>query len=68
MGFGPGAPGHGVGRLNAGELNNYLHGLNRRLQEEDENLIVRLNLLENTKNEDNPGDAVEPDRKLKWRQ
>ena len=64
MGFGPGAPGHGVGRFNAGKLNNYLHGLNRRLQEENENLIARLNLLENAKNEDDPGVTVEPDRRL----
>jgi chromosome segregation ATPase len=46
MGFGAGAPGHGVGRFNAGKLNNYLHGLNRRLQEENEALMERLTMLE----------------------
>ncbi|KAK6967117.1 PACT-coil-coil domain-containing protein [Favolaschia claudopus] len=33
---------HGVGRFNAGKLNTYLHGLNRRLQEENEALVERL--------------------------
>ncbi|KAF9466148.1 hypothetical protein BDZ94DRAFT_1341734 [Collybia nuda] len=46
MGFGAGAPGQGVGRFNAGKLNNYLHGLNRRLQEENEALVERLQKLE----------------------
>ncbi|KIJ96823.1 hypothetical protein K443DRAFT_48054, partial [Laccaria amethystina LaAM-08-1] len=46
MGFGAGAPGHSVGRSNAGKLNNYLHGLNRRLQEENEALLARLRNLE----------------------
>ena len=49
MGFGAGAPGHGVGRFNAAKLNNYLHGLNRRLQQENENLIEKLNVLEEEK-------------------
>lgn len=43
MGFGPGAP---VGRFNANKLNTYLHGLNRRLQEENEVLVERLKELE----------------------
>ncbi|KAF5351346.1 hypothetical protein D9758_008042 [Tetrapyrgos nigripes] len=46
MGFGVGQPGQGVGRFNAGKLNNYLHGLNRRLQEENELLMQRLRHLE----------------------
>lgn len=49
MGFGAGAPGQGVGRFNAGKLNNYLHGLNRRLQEENEVLVERLRRLEEEK-------------------
>ncbi|KAF5373341.1 hypothetical protein D9615_007388 [Tricholomella constricta] len=48
MGFGAGA-GQGVGRFNAGKLNNYLHGLNRRLQEENEALVERLRILEEGK-------------------
>jgi len=47
MGFGAGAP---VGRFNANKLNNYLHGLNRRLQEENEVLVERLKELEVEKN------------------
>jgi hypothetical protein len=45
-----GAGGHGVGRFNAGRLNTYLHGLNRRLQEESEGLTGKVDLLrkENT--------------------
>ena len=46
MGFGPGAP---VGRFNANKLNTYLHGLNRRLQEENEVLVERLKELEEEK-------------------
>lgn len=46
MGFGTGAQGHGVGRFNAGKLNSYLHGLNRRLQEENEVLVERLRKVE----------------------
>ncbi|CAK5267761.1 unnamed protein product [Mycena citricolor] len=45
MGFGAGAQ-HGVGRFNAGKLNTYLHGLNRRLQEENEILVDRVKKLE----------------------
>lgn len=52
MGFGAGAPGHGVGRFNAAKLNNYLHGLNRRLQQENENLIEKLQILEEVKKEE----------------
>ena len=52
MGFGAGAPGHGVGRFNAAKLNNYLHGLNRRLQQENENLNERLKILEEEKKEE----------------
>jgi peptidoglycan hydrolase CwlO-like protein len=35
-------PGQGFGRFNAGKLNTYLHGLNRRLQEENEILADRI--------------------------
>ena len=38
--------GHGVGRFNATKLNAYLHGLNRRLQEENEMLVARLRAIE----------------------
>ena len=48
MGFGT-APGHGVGRFNAAKLNNYLHGLNQRLQQENEDLTERLKILEEKK-------------------
>ncbi|KAG6877425.1 hypothetical protein C0993_007593 [Termitomyces sp. T159_Od127] len=48
MGFGAGA-GQGHSRFNVGKLNNYLHGLNRRLQEENEALIERLRKLEDEK-------------------
>jgi hypothetical protein len=41
-----GMGGPGVGRFNAGKLNTYLHGLNRRLQEENEGLLERLRRLE----------------------
>ena len=40
--IGLGERGHGVGRFNAGKLNNYLHGLNRKLQEENELLVAQL--------------------------
>jgi predicted nucleic acid-binding Zn-ribbon protein len=43
MGLGVG--GHGIGRFNAGKLNTYLHGLNRRLQEESENLAGQVDIL-----------------------
>jgi predicted nucleic acid-binding Zn-ribbon protein len=39
------AQGHGVGRFNAGKLNSYLHGLNRRLQQENEGLLSELDRL-----------------------
>ncbi|KAI0692519.1 hypothetical protein BC835DRAFT_1508673 [Cytidiella melzeri] len=39
---GLGDRGHGVGRFNASKLNNYLHGLNRKLQEENESLVAQL--------------------------
>ncbi|CDO73312.1 hypothetical protein BN946_scf185008.g74 [Trametes cinnabarina] len=44
--IGLGERGHGVGRFNAGKLNSYLHGLNRRLQEENEMLVARLRAFE----------------------
>ncbi|KAI0664228.1 hypothetical protein C8Q70DRAFT_225129 [Cubamyces menziesii] len=44
--IGLGERGHGVGRFNAGKLNSYLHGLNRRLQEENEMLMARLRTFE----------------------
>ena len=47
--MGLGAQGHGVGRFNAGKLNTYLHGLNRRLQQENEGLVERLNKVEEEK-------------------
>ncbi len=43
--MGLGAGGHGIGRFNAGKLNSYLHGLNRRLQEESENLTGQVGIL-----------------------
>ena len=43
--IGLGAGGHGIGRFNAGKLNAYLHGLNRRLQEESESLTGHVGLL-----------------------
>ncbi|KAG2011915.1 hypothetical protein CC2G_011982 [Coprinopsis cinerea AmutBmut pab1-1] len=49
MGFGTAAQGHGVGRFNAGKLNNYLHSLNRKLQEENEALLARLRKVEEEK-------------------
>ncbi|CAA7269241.1 unnamed protein product [Cyclocybe aegerita] len=66
MGFGAGALGHGVGRFNAGKLNTYLHGLNRRLQEENEALVERLRRLEEEKNGGQPGDksSADSDRRL----
>ncbi|KIY70545.1 hypothetical protein CYLTODRAFT_391816 [Cylindrobasidium torrendii FP15055 ss-10] len=47
MGFGVG--GQATGRFNAGKLNTYLHGLNRRLQEENEVLIDRIRSLEESR-------------------
>lgn len=49
--MGLGAQGFGLGRFNAGKLNAYLHGLNRRLQEENEVLVVRLKKMEDEKKE-----------------
>jgi hypothetical protein len=43
--MGLGAGGHGIGRFNAGKLNAYLHGLNRRLQVESESLTGQVELL-----------------------
>jgi chromosome segregation ATPase len=43
--MGLGAGGHGIGRFNAGKLNAYLHGLNRRLQEESESLTGQVGIL-----------------------
>ena len=43
--MGLGAGGHGIGRFNAGKLNTYLHGLNRRLQVESESLTGQVELL-----------------------
>lgn len=40
--MGPAQRGHGMGRFNAGKFNSYLHSLNHRLQEENENLVARL--------------------------
>ena len=45
--IGLGAGGHGIGRFNAGKLNTYLHGLNRRLHEESESLVNQVALLRN---------------------
>ncbi|KAF7370481.1 PACT-coil-coil domain-containing protein [Mycena sanguinolenta] len=45
MGFGGPQGLHGVGRFNAGKLNTYLHGLNRRLQEENEAQAEELRRL-----------------------
>lgn len=44
--IGLGERGHGVSRFNAGKLNNYLHGLNRKLQEENELLVAQLRAFE----------------------
>ncbi|KAJ4474994.1 hypothetical protein J3R30DRAFT_633332 [Lentinula aciculospora] len=53
MGFGGNAPGHGVGRFNANKLNTYLHGLNRKLQEENEALMERNRILEEAQGKSN---------------
>lgn len=42
--FDPVTGAKGVGRFNAAKLNTYLHGLNRRLQEENETLVSRLRM------------------------
>lgn len=44
--MGLGERGHGVGRFNANKLNNYLHTLNRKLQEENELLVSQLRAYE----------------------
>lgn len=64
MGFGAGAPGHGVGRFNAGKLNTYLHGLNRRLQEENEALLEKLRKLDEEKKGETSAGSAEPNRRL----
>ncbi|KAI0352396.1 hypothetical protein OH77DRAFT_1498058 [Trametes cingulata] len=53
--IGLGERGHGVGRFNAGKLNSYLHGLNRRLQEENEMLVARLRAFEDRYGRDPEG-------------
>ncbi|KAJ6619906.1 hypothetical protein B0H10DRAFT_2024000 [Mycena sp. CBHHK59/15] len=59
MGFGVGPQGlHGVGRFNAGKLNTYLHGLNRRLQEENEGLVERLKKMEEERDTGGRGASV----------
>ncbi|KAJ2930836.1 hypothetical protein H1R20_g6245, partial [Candolleomyces eurysporus] len=58
MGFGAAAKGHGVGRFNAGKLNNYLHGLNRRLQEENETLLSRVRKLEEDRKAEPPVESI----------
>ncbi|TFK71444.1 hypothetical protein BDN72DRAFT_459007 [Pluteus cervinus] len=63
MGFGMGAPGQGVGRFNATKLNNYLHGLNRRLQEENEVLVARIRALEENDNEDEQAQGASESRR-----
>lgn len=63
MGFGGGAPGHGVGRFNAGKLNTYLHGLNRQLQDENKALLGKLRMLDERKDE-LAGGTGESDRRL----
>ncbi|KAK0501582.1 hypothetical protein EDD18DRAFT_1066550 [Armillaria luteobubalina] len=59
MGFGVGAQANG--RFNAGKLNTYLHGLNRRLQEENEVLIERLRRLEEGKKGDFEAEKLSED-------
>ncbi|THH27181.1 hypothetical protein EUX98_g7008 [Antrodiella citrinella] len=51
--------GHGVGRFNAGKLNSYLHGLNRKLQEENEGLVERLRGYEDKFGEMGEGEGTE---------
>ncbi|KAL1693565.1 hypothetical protein GGG16DRAFT_88498 [Schizophyllum commune] len=58
MGLHSAAEGHAVNRFNAGKLNNYLHGLNRRLQEENEALVARLTRLEEERRAS--GEASDP--------
>lgn len=61
MGFAAG--GGGIGRFNAGKLNNYLHTLNRRLQEENEVLLEHVRKLEEEKDAQ-PSPVAEPNRRL----
>jgi chromosome segregation ATPase len=63
MGFGTGVAGHGVGRFNAGKLNNYLHTLNRRLQEENEALLEELRALKEEKDASASSIASETSRR-----
>jgi predicted nucleic acid-binding Zn-ribbon protein len=51
------AQGHGVGKFNATKLNAYLHGLNRRLQQENEVLLNRLERLESERGSGSVGEA-----------
>ncbi|KII85948.1 hypothetical protein PLICRDRAFT_114966 [Plicaturopsis crispa FD-325 SS-3] len=53
-----GMGGHGVGRFNARKLNEYLHGLNRQLQQENEALVERLKMAEE-KGRLEPGEPVQ---------
>ena len=48
-------------KFNAGKLNTYLHGLNRRLQEENETLLARLRLVqeENVQLRNEQGEGLE---------
>lgn len=46
LGQGERGGGVGIGRFNAPKLNNYLHGLNRKLQEENEGLVEKLRAYE----------------------
>ncbi|KAI0954730.1 hypothetical protein AcW1_006527 [Taiwanofungus camphoratus] len=54
--LGLGERGHGVGRFNAGKLNSYLHGLNRRLEEENETLVLRLRVYEDKYGKEGDGE------------
>lgn len=58
--IGLGDRGHGVGRFNAGKLNSYLHGLNRKLQEENETLVARLRAYEEAEAKQNPSQDATP--------
>ena len=62
--MGLGAQGHGVGRFNAGKLNAYLHGLNRKLQEENEVLVQRLRRVEEDKTATFGSSASEGSRRV----
>lgn len=58
--MGLGDRGHGVGRFNAGKLNSYLHGLNRKLQEENEALVARLRQYEESEAKQDPSQITTP--------